>query len=660
MNKIKVLYLLEDFGIGGLERIVENIFNGLNRKRFDPSIWCIAGGGELAETFVRKGKNIKILNLKTYHNPLNLLRLALLIRKNRFQIVHTHGYFASTMGRVAAYLSGMPIIISHVHTTHWDFSKRHLWIERILSRVTDRILCCSNAVRDFVIFKEKIDPKKVLTIYNGVQRKTMGGGISGEVGSGRKEVRIVTTGSLVNNKGHRYLLEAISKIEKDNGITVNIMGEGPLKGQLVDYAKRLGIDGQTNFLGLVGDVQAVLREADIFVLPSIEREGLGVGIIEAMSQGKPVIGTSIGGIPELIEDGVNGYLVRPRDADGLAAKLKVLIDDRREQERMGREGRRRFEERFDAAIMVKNIEHLYDSLLYGKKIGVWNILYLHNKSNIGGGEQSLINLWRNLNRKRFVPHLIIPKEGLLGHEAKNYDLRVDYHSIPQIRMRNLFPLFKSFTQMSQYCKRERINIIHSYTPRNNVLAAILGRITGIPVIWHERNLIFGHEKDISRMLFFLPDRIICNSQAVAERFRRAGKIPAKVSVVINGIDLARFRPKKATRAIVERYTIKGNKVVGLVSNVSRRKMPEYLLDAAPAILEGCPHTLFFVVGGELGEEDRGRMDELAEKARKIGVADHVVFTGFLSNVYDIIQVFDIGLAVTENEACSRAILEMMA
>ena len=89
-------------------------------------------------------------------------------------------------------------------------------------------------------------------------------------------------------------------------------------------------------------------------------------------------------------------------------------------------------------------------------------------------------------------------------------------------------------------------------------------------------------------------------------------------------------------------------------------MPEYLLDACPYILERCPNTVFFIVGGEFGKEDRGRKQELEEKAKKSGIGGSVIFTGFLSDVTDVIQAFDVGVAVTEKEACSRAILEMMA
>jgi glycosyltransferase involved in cell wall biosynthesis len=187
-----------------------------------------------------------------------------------------------------------------------------------------------------------------------------------------------------------------------------------------------------------------------------------------------------------------------------------------------------------------------------------------------------------------------------------------------------------------------------------------GRILRIPVIWHERNLVFGNEKDVSRKLSFLPNRVICNSHAIAERFKRKGKLPGKVKVVLNGVDLESFRPREANKEIIDRFRIDSKRVVGLVSNLGKRKMPEYLLDICPHVLKRSPDTLFIIVCGEFGENDRGRKAELEAMASSLGVSDHVIFTGFVSNVSEIIQVFDIGVAVTEKEACSRAILEMMA
>ena len=362
---------MEDFKIGGLELTVASLFKGLSKEKYEPSIWCIAGGGQLAEKFIRKNKKIKILNLKTYHNPLNIIKLASLIRIQKFHIVHTHGYYASTMGRIAAFLARTPIIVAHVHTTYWKFKKRHLRIEKELSKITDRIICCAKAVEDFVISNEKISPEKATTIYNGIHYQKWEGKETEPYPSVKEMVQIGITASLVENKGHKYLLDALSKIvKKHHNVKLNIIGDGPLKNQLTDQAKRLGISDKTEFFGIVNDVQTILKNCDIFVLPSISREGLSIAIIEALWLAKPVIASDIGGNKELVENGVNGYLVPPKDSDSLAEKLEILIGNREQGRMMGLEGNKKFKKNFDADLMIKKIERLYDSLLDNKNIRI--------------------------------------------------------------------------------------------------------------------------------------------------------------------------------------------------------------------------------------------------------------------------------------------------
>jgi len=288
------------------------------------------------------------------------------------------------------------------------------------------------------------------------------------------------------------------------------------------------------------------------------------------------------------------------------------------------------------------------------------VLYIHSNIGISGGERSLLNLWQSMDRKTYVPHLMIPRSGPLGKEAERIGVEVVHCHVPRLRPQYLISIADALMTIVGYCRRESIRLIHSYVPRNNVLSSMAGRLLGIPVIWHERNIIFGDEKDISRKLLFLPNRVICNSQAIAERFRRKGKLAEKVKVVLNGVDLESFRPRRANREIIERLRTDGRRVVGLVSNLGKRKAPEYLLDICPHVLERSPDTLFVIVGGEFGENDKGRKAGLETSAKSLGISDHVIFTGFVSNVSEIIQVFDIGVAVTEKEACSRAILEMMA
>ncbi len=288
------------------------------------------------------------------------------------------------------------------------------------------------------------------------------------------------------------------------------------------------------------------------------------------------------------------------------------------------------------------------------------ILFLHNKANISGGEQSLLNLFDNLDRTRFVPHLIIPSDGPFTAEAKKRDVFVSYLPVPKLTLNNLTGVIRALIKIYSFCKHSKISIIHSYAPRNNILSAMTGKFLGIPVIWHERNIPVNGEKDISRRYSFLPNSIICNSNAVAERFATKKGKPSKVSVITNGIDTKHFFPGNPLKELKEKINPKDLPVVGLISNLGKRKMPEYFLYTAGHILKTLPKVLFLIVGGEFSEKDKGRQKELENMAQKSGIDEHVLFTGFVQNVIDYIRLFDIGAAVTEKEACSRAILEMMA
>lgn len=363
MKKFKILYLIEDFGIGGLERIVESLFLFINKDRYKPSIWCIAGGGAIEHKLKKEFENIRVLEFKSYHNPINILKLAILIKKEKFQIVHTHGYFASTMGIISSFLANTPINISHIHTTDWDLKKRNIFVDNILSNLVDKIICCSEAVQKFVVINEGIKKDKTIKIYNGVSNKLKKYCNPLKIFAD-DEVCIATVASLVKNKGHTYLLEAIHKIyQTQKNIRLIIVGEGPLKNELMNYANELGIEKVVYFLGRKDNVYEILSQIDICVLASTEREGLGLSLLEAMCHSKPIVGTKIGGIPEIIENGYNGYLVLPKNSENLAYRLGNLVNNNSLREEMGKNGKKIFDKKFKQEIMIKNIEHLYENLI---------------------------------------------------------------------------------------------------------------------------------------------------------------------------------------------------------------------------------------------------------------------------------------------------------
>jgi glycosyltransferase involved in cell wall biosynthesis len=370
----KILHIVEDLKVGGLEKVLASIVLSLDPSKYDVQVWCLARGGEIAQVLIEKGMSVRILQMKSYYNPLNIVRLSLAMKRERFQLVHTHGYFAGTFGRIAAVLARVPVLIAHVHSTYYHYSKRNLLIEKFLSYFTDRIVCVSQAVERFVTVNERICKEKTCLIYNavdfpdpidGAHRKK----IRASLGADAEAIIIAIVASLTANKGHGFLISAFQQIFSTHPLTrLLIVGDGPLRDQLETATRQLMIDQAVVFTGIRKDVFDLLQLSDIFVLPTQIREGLGVALIEAMAVGLPVIGTGIGGIPEVIEDGENGFLVSPGSSEQLAEALKKLVNDQALRTVMGHRGRKIYEEKFTLPRMIRQIETLYDHFLERKVI----------------------------------------------------------------------------------------------------------------------------------------------------------------------------------------------------------------------------------------------------------------------------------------------------
>jgi glycosyltransferase involved in cell wall biosynthesis len=371
--KAKVILLVEDLNTGGLERVIQVLAATLDSVRYDTEVWCLSKGGAIADELRERGATVRILGLRSYFNPLSIMKLASRLRAAGPAILHTHGYFAGTFGRIAGLLARVPAMFHHVHSTYWGFTKRNLLVERLLSGATEKIICCSGAVAGFVTGTERISPEKTAVVYNGIVPP------SDETGKNtpllRKELNLRDgetvlgiAASLTPNKGHTCLLRAEKEISAVfPSSKVLIIGDGDCRQKLEQEAAALGIASRVIFTGRRSDIFDLLSVIDIAVLPTLEREGLGVFLIEAMAMAKPVVASRIGGIPEVVSDGVNGVLVGPGDSAGLAAALIGLIKDPERRRAMGGEGRKIFNARFTARHMTGAVENLYRDALAGRR-----------------------------------------------------------------------------------------------------------------------------------------------------------------------------------------------------------------------------------------------------------------------------------------------------
>lgn len=365
---IKVIHIVEDLRTGGLERTIAEIVMRLNKDKFRAGVWCLSRGGEIYEELKGENFGAEILFMPPRFDLRFIFKLCDKLKKEKVHILHAHGYTAATIGRTAGLLAGVPVMISHVHSTYWNYTSRQVFIERCLSYFTDMIICCSGAAADFVVKYEGINSGKVKVIYNGInlEKYEIKDSMAGL--KEKKEFKVGCIASLFPHKGHRYLMEAAEYIKNETKYNVKyiLAGDGILMKDLKNYAEKLGISDQVEFKGIVSDIPGLIASLDLVVLPSSEREGLGISLIEAMAAGKPVIGTDIGGIPEVIENGKNGFLVPPKNFQALAEAIISILENTDKGEGMGAQGKETAGKKFSGKVMIKNIENLYQDLIYEK------------------------------------------------------------------------------------------------------------------------------------------------------------------------------------------------------------------------------------------------------------------------------------------------------
>ena len=368
MSRMKVVHLVEDMGVGGLERNLALIVEHLNRDMFDVSVWCLEEGGAIADELIEKGWDVQILGLPTYHRPGNILKLAKLLRDNNVDILHTHEYFANTMGRLAAILARTPKRFSHIQNSHWtrdERKTRHYLIDRYLSRHCDQVIACSEMARRYQIEVEKIPPEKVCTVYNCTDVRLYDPDkrhpdIRHEFGFEKTHILIASIARLTNVKGHRFLIQAASAIIREfQEARILIVGDGVEREALQRQVREEGLENAIFFLGTRHDVPAILSSIDIFVQPTLIREGLPLAITEALASGKPVVATDVGGVSEAIKDRTTGLLVPPGDQNALAEGILFLLRNPLERRDIAAAGRELCLEKFSVDIMVKKIESLY-------------------------------------------------------------------------------------------------------------------------------------------------------------------------------------------------------------------------------------------------------------------------------------------------------------
>ncbi len=327
-----------------------------------------------------EGRGVKVIpipSLVRRVSPVHDLRaffsLWRLMIKEKPAIVHTHTYKAGILGCWAAKIAGVPIIVHtpHGHVFYGHFgpfaTRLFIIIERFTAFIMDRIVALSEGERNDYIAFSVSNPDKMVTIHSGVDIDLyMKARISIEekkraMGLSPKGVVVGTVGWLLPIKGPIHLLKAMGCLWRSHPeIQLVFVGKGELEDELREETFRMGVSDRVIFLGWRDDIHEIMQVLDIFVLPSLN-EGMGRVLVEAMAAGKPIVASSVGGIPDLVKDGQNGFLVKPGDVNALYVSIRNLLVDKKMRGEMGSKGRN-MAQNYSVEKMVESIDALYTSL----------------------------------------------------------------------------------------------------------------------------------------------------------------------------------------------------------------------------------------------------------------------------------------------------------
>jgi glycosyltransferase involved in cell wall biosynthesis len=357
----------------GVKRLFAWMIPRFDPARFDVSLVSLRRKDLSEETLDALGIDITYLH-KGKFDPSTLTALLTIIDRKGIDVLHLHGYGATTFGRLAAAMRGIPAIL-HEHANLTDTPWYQKVADRMLERYTDIAIAVSKSTAAFVVNARLVDPAKVKVVYLGAPHEEFSRTRSADdIASARDQLGIApgdfavgTVTRLHDSKGNSVLIDAAHLVvQRHPNARFFLVGEGPLRESLEAQARTLGLGDRFVFVGFARDVAAVLSAFDLSVFPSLW-EGTPLTAFEALASGKPIVATDADGLLDILTDGRDARIVPKRDARALADAILDLIRRPDERARLAASARVTAE-RYDITAFVRKMEQLYVLLCDGSRV----------------------------------------------------------------------------------------------------------------------------------------------------------------------------------------------------------------------------------------------------------------------------------------------------
>jgi glycosyltransferase involved in cell wall biosynthesis len=364
-----VLILVDELKAAGAENLAVNIAIKLkDSPQYAPVVCSTRWGGETEGKL--KANNIEyfVLHRDHLHQIYKFSLLRDILKKYDIQVIHAHKIGTNFWGGIFGQINRTPVVLGHIHGQGKGW--KNVIFEKVAWKLSDKLVTVSESERQRLIDKKKVPPAKIVTIYNGINiakfSEKNSCDMRQQLGLSPNIPTIGISAELRVEKNHEVFLLAAREILKERkDPRFLIIGDGDERQKLETFARDLGIIDNCVFTGFIKNIPDMLAALDVGVLSS-RLEALPLTLLEYMASAKPIVTTSVGGIPEVVQDGVNGFLFEPGDHLALAEKIKLLLDNKSLACGLGRNGRDIAIRKFSEETMMTKVVDLYSEMLAEK------------------------------------------------------------------------------------------------------------------------------------------------------------------------------------------------------------------------------------------------------------------------------------------------------
>jgi sugar transferase (PEP-CTERM/EpsH1 system associated) len=375
-KSIKIMHVIDSLGVGGMERVVIDVVNGLDPAIFAQTVCCISRRGE-ASRFLRAGVDCLDLGKGADADYLMPLRIARAIRQKGPEIIHTQSWSGVDAGIATLMMRDIRLVHSehgrNLPYIHSEPVKRKI-ARRCLYHLADAVFAVSHEVRDYYCRETGFPVDRMRVIPNGIDLRRIEEvdrrGVRQELGIADDDFVIGTIARLDETKDTLTLARAFAGLQQsrpDARLKLLVVGNGDKKVEIEQYFIERGLSHAVILTGVRHDVPRLLGAMNLFALSSLS-EGMPITALEAMGASLPIVATNVGALPELVDEGVTGFLVEPKDDAALAGRMEQLYDNRAMAREFGMAGRRKAEREYGIDQMLQRYADLYLSVA-GKNFG---------------------------------------------------------------------------------------------------------------------------------------------------------------------------------------------------------------------------------------------------------------------------------------------------